>query len=187
MLGKKTSVLYYHLIPHVYDFCLPVVVNSVLLLLLSHSLTTSPIFLLTFSFLFSIFLMLEIFQVHALGWDFRTWVSQVPNHACRSLRNSFLMCYSSDSSNWISLFIQQELLRALLTLDILPSTYTVYLMTGINLTEVNRNAVGERRVPMHAIPTKGFQLLVVLWYTNRRTRCQSSDLFQLSVVPLAYE
>lgn len=153
----KSPVLYYYPIPHVYDSCLSVVVNLVLLLLLSHSLTRSPIFLLTFAFLFFVFLLMEIFEVHALGWDLRTWVSQVPNHACRSLRNSFLMCYSSNSSDWASLLIQRELLRALLTLDTFPSAFTIYLMMGINLTEVNRHAVVERRSPKHTIRTKGWK------------------------------
>lgn len=140
---------------------IPAVANSVLLLLLSRSLTRLPVFLLTFAVLFFIFLLMDIFEVRALGRDLRTWVSRVLNHAYGGLRNSFLMRYNSNNFDRVSLLIQQELLRALLTLDTFCPTFTVYLITGVNLTEVNRNAVAERRSPKHTFPTKGFQHLLI--------------------------
>lgn len=63
--------------------------------------------------------------------------------------------------------------------------FMVYLMTGMNLTEFNRNTAAERRSPKHTIPTEGFQ--PVLWYTSGSTCWQSSYLLLLSVVPLAYK
>lgn len=60
----------------------------------------------------------------------------------------------------------------------------VYLMTGMNLTEFNRNTVGERTSLKHTVLTEGSNLPSD---TLMEAHFQSSHLLLLSEVPLAYE